>query len=181
MTEIDKASFWEWAYSDFLSNSLRGVLAEYIVATATGCAHRPRVQWDAVDLVTADGIRIEVKSASYLQAWEQPRPSDIRFDIAAKRSWDATTNTSATEAHRGADVYVFCIFATREKGQANPRDVAQWRFLACSSQFLTARFGRQKSVALSMLEKAGLQDFGYPELHERVRAALHPAGHPPAN
>ncbi|AXG97954.1 hypothetical protein DVJ83_00840 [Deinococcus wulumuqiensis] len=47
---LNSTDFWRWAYSDFLSNALRGVLAEYIVAQAAGCTHRARTEWDAYDL-----------------------------------------------------------------------------------------------------------------------------------
>lgn len=56
MNRIDAPVFWKWAFSDFLSNTLRGVLAEFIVATALGCAHRPRTEWDAYDLVADEEL-----------------------------------------------------------------------------------------------------------------------------
>jgi len=68
---VDLQAFWQWSSSDVLSNSLRGVLAEYIVATALGCNTGVRTQWDAYDIKTESGIRIEVKSAAYLQSWSQ--------------------------------------------------------------------------------------------------------------
>lgn len=111
LTRIEPAAFWRWAYSDFLSNALRGVLAEFIVAQALGGDSRPRTEWDAYDLITKDGLKIEVKSSAYLQSWQQHRPSTIRFDIGLKRGWDAATNVYASEAGRAADVYVFCVFA----------------------------------------------------------------------
>jgi hypothetical protein len=64
MNKLDKNYFWRWAYSDFLSNAQRGVLAEYIVGTALNCLKEKRLEWDAHDLVTEDGIKIEVKSAA---------------------------------------------------------------------------------------------------------------------
>jgi len=66
---VEAQEFWKWAFSDFMSNALRGVLAEYIVACAIGCTERLRVECDAYDLVTPDGTRIEVKPSAYLQTW----------------------------------------------------------------------------------------------------------------
>ncbi len=40
-----------------------------------------RAEWDAVDLTTPDGIRIEVKSAAYIQSWHQVRESTISFRV----------------------------------------------------------------------------------------------------
>jgi hypothetical protein len=44
MKLIDAKDFWQWAFSDFMSNALRGVLAEYIVASKINCANRPRTE-----------------------------------------------------------------------------------------------------------------------------------------
>jgi hypothetical protein len=170
MDMISDNEFWKWAYSDFLSNTQRGVLAEYIVAKALGCTNRNRVEWDAYDLDAGDGLKIEVKSAAYVQAWAQGAPSAIRFDIAHKRSWFAESNTYAAEAARSADIYVFCVFATRERSEANPLDTGQWFFLACKTDFLNERFPAQKTVALSSLEAQGLERLSFEALGEHVRA-----------
>ncbi len=42
--------FWQWAYSDLLSNRNRALFAEFIVGTALGVLGQPRVEWDSVDL-----------------------------------------------------------------------------------------------------------------------------------
>src|SRR5262245_56184857 len=99
---ISANEFWKWAYSDFLSNAQRGVLAEYIVARSLGCTDRGRVEWDAYDLDAGPGLKIEVKSAAYVQSWSQKDLSLIRFDIAHKRSWYSETNTYSPEATRSA-------------------------------------------------------------------------------
>lgn len=54
---IEAQDFWQWALSDFKSNALRGVLAEYIVTRALVCLHAPRTEWNAYDLVIADGTK----------------------------------------------------------------------------------------------------------------------------
>ncbi|WP_102128301.1 hypothetical protein [Deinococcus planocerae] len=169
MEEISASEFWQWAYSDFLSNALRGVLAEYIVARAVGCTHRPRVEWDAYDLKTDSGLRIEVKSAAYLQSWQQKRLSPIRFDIGMKRGWDAEANVVALESSRSADVYVFCVFAAQERETADPLELSQWFFLVCSTERLAQRFGCQKSVSLSSLEAMGLERVPFEVLRAHVQ------------
>ena len=170
MDMISDNEFWKWAYSDFLSNTQRGVLAEYIVAKALGCTNRNRVEWDAYDLDTDDGFKIEVKSAAYVQAWVQGSLSVVRFDIAHKRSWLAETNTYAAAAARSADIYVFCVFATKERSEANPLDTAQWFFLTCQTDFLNEHFPAQKTVGLSSLEAQGLERLSFEALGEQFRA-----------
>jgi hypothetical protein len=49
--------FWRWSASDILSNATRGILAEFIVATAANIdITKVRDEWGAFDLVTPDGI-----------------------------------------------------------------------------------------------------------------------------
>ena len=62
MTDPNKQEFHAWAYDDLLTNTTRGVLAEYIVATALGIVDTKRVEWDKHDL-EVDGIGVEVKAA----------------------------------------------------------------------------------------------------------------------
>jgi hypothetical protein len=169
MKKISASDFWQWAYSDFMSNALRGVLAEYIVATAAKCTHQQRTEWDAYDLHTEDGLKIEVKCAAYLQSWAQKSHSPIRFDIEPKRGWDAKTNLNAKESSRSADLYVFCVFAAKEKEAANPLDLSQWFCLVCPTSLLNEQFGSQKSVGLSSLEALGLERLSYEALGAQIR------------
>ena len=86
------SEFWSWAYSDILSNRNRGIFAEYIVGCALDQIEKPRVEWDAFDF-EYKGKKIEVKSCAYLQGWYQDKLSQIKWDIAKKKSWYAETNT----------------------------------------------------------------------------------------
>lgn len=62
--------FWRFAMSDLRMNNVRGYLAEFLVARAVG-ARGNRVEWDAYDVLTPDGVRVEVKVRGYLQSWAQ--------------------------------------------------------------------------------------------------------------
>lgn len=168
---IKAPHFWQWAFPDFLSNALRGVLAEYIVAQAVGCTHRGRTEWDAYDLLTDSGLKIEVKSSAYLQSWAQKRPSAIRFDIGLKLGWDAATNKWAAEPLRCADVYVFCVFAEQDRENADPLDLRQWFFLVCPTAWLNTHLPAQKSVSLATLERRGLRRLDFSQLSVAVSEA----------
>jgi hypothetical protein len=179
MLHIQPSEFWQWAYSDFLSNSLRGVLAEFIVAKALNCADSSRTEWDAYDLKTPDGLRIEVKSSAYLQTWEQKKPSLIQFDIAKKRSWFSETNQVSDTPARPADIYVFSVFSETEKAIANPLNLDQWFFLIASADFLDTKFGDQKSISLAVLEQHGLKRLAYKDIASQVaRLAPNPSFNP---
>ena len=52
--------FWSWAHSDMISNAERGRFAEYIVSCALQSPSQYRIEWDAVDVVAANGIKVEV-------------------------------------------------------------------------------------------------------------------------
>lgn len=152
---ISELDFWRWAYSDHLSNSQRGVLSEYIVGQALGATNKPRVEWDQYDLITPEGITVEVKSSAYVQTWQQAKHSEILFDIAPKLAWDAATNTSTQVKQRSAMVYVFCVLAEQDRAKVNPLYLSQWFFLVASTKQLDAWFGEQKRVRLSMLVLKG--------------------------
>lgn len=83
--DINLLSFWRWSTSDIVSNATRGVLAEFIVVKAMGnISSSVRNEWDAYDLETDDGIKIEVKSAAYIQSWHQDKLSTISFLVQKK-------------------------------------------------------------------------------------------------
>src|SRR5215831_5345550 len=69
--------FWRWAVSDLIENTTRGLLAEFLVGQALGATNTLRCGWDAFDLRTSNGLKIEVKSCAYLQAWDQRKLSRI--------------------------------------------------------------------------------------------------------
>ena len=168
---FDVASFWRWAASDLASNVWRGVLAEYLVARALGSEIGVRTEWDACDIRTGSGLRVEVKSAAYLQSWHQRALSSIGFDIGLKRGWDAETNTYSPTACRSADVYVFALLAHRDKATIDPTDVDQWQFYIASARTLDATFGGQKRIALSSLRRIAPKPVPFVQLGEAVAAA----------
>lgn len=135
-----------------LDNALRGILAEYLVGLALGVVgENSRVEWEAFDLVTTSGLKVEVKSTAYLQSWQQVDFSAPTFSIREARGWNAAENTWAVERTRAADVYVFCVFLARDRRTANPLDTRQWEFHVTSSARLTEMLGAQRSIQLSSL------------------------------
>ena len=79
------------------------VSAINIVATALGITKTKRREWDQYDLQFGD-VGVEVKSAAYVQAWKQARPSKITFSIRPARGWDPVSETFADSAERSAAV-----------------------------------------------------------------------------
>lgn len=157
-------SFWRWSASDLVSNATRGKLAEYIVAHALGLVDGVRAEWDAFDLLTKDGIRIEVKSAAYLQSWYHKKLSAIKFGIRPTRHWDANTSKMANERKRQADLYVFCVLHHKEKDSLDPLDMNQWEFYIIHASTLDERFPLQKSISLAALSELCATALKYGEI-----------------
>ncbi|MDR7300861.1 hypothetical protein [Haloactinomyces albus] len=167
------ADFWRWASSDLLSNTLRGTLAEYIVALALGGVDgRVRREWDAVDLITPEGIRVEVKSAAYLQTWVQERPSQITFGIAPTYGWYAETNSYSTERRRQADAYVFCLLHHTDKATVDPLNLDQWTFLVMATSKLNESVGDQSRIGLAGLRTHGAIEASFEDLYSTFHRAL---------
>lgn len=166
------ADFWAWSVSDLVSNATRGRLAEYLVARALRISTAGvRDEWAAYDLLTPTGIRIEVKSAAYLQAWYQRRRSVISFSTRPTRFWDPETNLQASEVVRQADVYVFALLAHLDKTTLDPRDVTQWQFFVLSTAALDARTRSQHSITLKSLQALCNHCLRFDELADAVDQA----------
>ncbi len=146
-------NFWQWSVSDLVSNVTRGRLAEFIVATAVGIdVTGVRSEWDAFDLTTPSGLKIEVKSAAHIQSWYQARLSNIVWSTPTTRAWDAATNRLSTESKRQADVYVLALLHHQDKSSVDPLNTAQWSFFVLPTRVLDARTRSQRSIALRSLK-----------------------------
>jgi hypothetical protein len=156
--------FWRWYASDITNNALRGVLAEYIVASAMGCADGVRTEWDTIDLKTPEGICIEVKSSAYIQTWFQNKHSRISFGIAPTKALDPATNVYTGQKKRHAHIYVFCVLAHRDKESLNPLDLDQWEFYVLPTSLLNQTVGTQQTLALSRLTELGAVQTTYSEM-----------------
>ena len=171
-TQFNLLDYWRWAHSDIAANSERGKLAEFIVKCAVNAPSSHRTEWDAVDVVTSDGIRIEVKSSAYLQTWNCEKLSNIQFDIAPKKSWDGETNQYYSDIGRHSDVYVFCLFAAKDPVSANPLDLTQWEFYVLSTDVLNQQIPTQKTIGLNSLLKLGAKKVAYPMLPCAISACI---------
>lgn len=79
--KITIGDFWQWFGSDLSNNVIRGALAEFIVASALDIADGVRDVWSPYDLLSKENVKIEVKSAAFLQSRYQKSLSSISFDI----------------------------------------------------------------------------------------------------
>jgi len=166
--DLRLSAFWQWSSSDLVSNATRGVLAEFLVTSALGLADGVRNQWDAFDILLADGTRIEVKSAAYLQSWAHAKLSNIIFTIRPTLAWSSETNQLSSELRRQADIYIFCLLDHQEKATLDPMRLEQWTFYLLRSSILDERFSTQKTISLASLLKLEPQAATFENLAERV-------------
>lgn len=166
--------FWRWSASDLVSNATRGILAEYIVACALGVAQGVRAEWDAYDLLTPSGVRIEVKSAAYLQSWFHKKLSNIIFSIRPTRSWNADTNDLENDLRRQGQIYVFCVLNHQDKATVDPLNLEQWEFYILSAEVLNEKFPTQKTIGLSSLLKLNPCQARFDEIEECIQKLAPP-------
>jgi len=143
--------FWQWVDSDLVSNAIRGRLAEYLIAKDLGIADGIRSEWIAYDLTSKNGTKVEVKSAAYVQTWEQRRPSLISFDIRPTLGWDPDTAKFGVARRRQADVYVFALLSEKDESKLDPMNVSHWRFFVLPTRVLDSSYPDQKSIGLQKL------------------------------
>jgi hypothetical protein len=162
--------FWQWSSSDLVGNALRGHVAEFLVARALGADAGVRSEWEPYDVAAPSGLRIEVKSAAYLQSWAQRAESAISFDVRETLAWDAGTNAFAPESdrRRQADLYVFALLAHRTKLTLNPLDVAQWEFYLLPAAVLNESVEKQRRISLSRLVAMNAVRCAYADLKWKI-------------
>ncbi len=164
--------FWSWAYSDLVSNTDRGSIAEYLVAIACDIEDNPRISWNAYDLLTNDGIKIEVKSSGYLQTWKQKDYSRPIFGIPKTLAWDYRMNVYEIDRKRQADVYVFALHAHKDKATVNPLDTHQWEFYILSSKVLDERVRNSKNISLKKIVELGGVRCNFDEILATIISAI---------
>ena len=166
--------FWSWAFSDLRQNNVRGHLAEYIVALALGVPLSVRSSWDDYDLLVPAGklgrgaVRIQVKSAAYLQAWGQRKLSAITFGGLRRRPfpWSADQGfvLGGTKCPK-ADVFVFAIEAARRHEEYDPLEINQWSFRVLPAHRIT-----QDTLSLGTLSQL-TSELSFRRLAEAVTQA----------
>jgi hypothetical protein len=154
--------FWSWAFSDLKENTTRGVLAEFLVASALGIVGDVKAAWEPYDLKTYSGIRIEVKASGYLQAWSTLKHSTINFSSLKGRVFNSETGDYSEEPSYNADVYIFCKHHAEQHAKYDVLDLDQWEFYVITREYLEGL--GHKSVTEKRLIKDGICSVPYHQL-----------------
>lgn len=179
MLEFELCDFWRWSMSDLVSNATRGRLAEFIVAKALSIStDTVRDEWGSYDLKTPEEIKVEVKSAAYVQSWHQSKLSAISFRTPKTLAWDPETNQQDRESKRQADVYVFALLWHQDKPTIDPLNVRHWQFYVLPTAVLDDRTRSQHSITLRTLNVLAGGCVAYEELRSVVIQAARSGGKP---
>jgi hypothetical protein len=165
-TEASVLDFWRWALSDLRMNTIRPMVAEFLVARAVGDEREVREAWANFDVLSREGIRIEVKSSGYCQSWTQRELSRISFGRLAARTWDEETGELSPEREVKADVFVFAVQSCRDCSQYDPLDTSQWQFWVLSAGDI--RGYRWKTVGLGWVKKHARGSVSWSGLRDAV-------------
>lgn len=161
--EFKLNDFWKWNQSNLIENRTRGVLAEFIVKQALNISNNTRIEWDSYDLITKDGLKIEVKSAAYIQSWEQKKYSSISFGIAPTKG-EPINPLYDSKYRRWSELYIFCLLENKDQKTINPLDLDQWVFYVLKTEILNEKVPNQKTIGLNSLLKLKPKKCSYNEL-----------------
>lgn len=163
-----KDFWWRW-FSQLVTNNLRGILAEYIVASDIGITEKTREERDAYDLITPENIKIEIKSASYIQSREQKKLSSISFSIRPTYWYSTETNKREETKKRQSDIYIFCLLAHKNQETLNPLEMNQRDFYILPTKILEYKIPKQKTISLQKLEKIWAIKTCYGEIYNTIK------------
>ena len=163
LTDSTLSDFWRWAFSDLCDDDLKGIFAEWLVHRLLDIPSSRRVSWANSDIVTTNGVTLEVKATSYWQSWKvidqhgqphaeplyklPPDDSKIRFGGLTARD-SANTDMFLDRSHK-SQLYVFAFQHERDIKRWNAMDLTQWEFYVVRAEDL-AQIGGQ-TIALSKL------------------------------
>ena len=165
--------FWQYGFSGLNSNVLRGALAEFLVENALkeNGAIDVRNPWGDYDVLFND-IKIEVKSCSYIQDWDQEKLSTIKWSgLKAKDLfWSTAINGPYVdkEPDYKSDVYVLALLKHQEPDTLDILDLDQWCFYVLKRDVLKEISGNRSSVSLSLLTRHNIEPVGFDELAKAI-------------
>jgi hypothetical protein len=155
--------FWRWAFSDLSDDDIKGFFAKWLVHKLLGVPSERRVSWANSDLITARGIRIEVKSTAYWQSWKYlgedglplpqpkhlPAENDSKIRFSGLKARDSTAPDSTNTKEFKSHLYIFAFQHEKSLDKWNALDLTQWEFFLVPVQALRAlRWG---SISLPTL------------------------------
>jgi hypothetical protein len=178
-TKFSVREFWRYGFSNLNSNVMRGVLAEFIVENALNEKDIIGVRnpWGDYDVLTEEGVKVEVKCCSYIQDWNQDKFTVIRWAglKATPLYWSSAVAAQVSDAipDYKSDVYVLALVDHQDPATLDLLNLNQWRFYVLSRERLREVARNGGSVSLSQLTKSNIASVGYVQLVGAV-ASIYP-------
>lgn len=174
LNDVPVSAFWQWAYSSLLTDTVRGILAEFIVARLVGGHIVPQTPWQRWDVLMPADVRIEVKSSAYLNTWNRPKVAKtIGFSGLMATIFPPIHDGDAVPQYH-SHVFVFCLLATKDWGTIDPLDVKHWEFYVVPVNRLRAA-GSPKSVSLRRVQALAVGSCAASDLKDAVTRAYQEA------
>lgn len=178
------SKFWRWSYSNIMYNTIRGDLAEFFVYKAiedklSSTHYSMRRDGDVCDF-QFDDILVEVKSAAYVQAWEQKKESRILFDIAKRGDYDfETKKPNNKKKKRWANVYVFALLKEKNRDIVDPTKLSQWEFWVASTTEIDRVRADKKHLTYKQLKSVNAIQSSFEKLSSDIESVHRKWTQPP--
>lgn len=170
--EIDMvlSDFWKWAYSDLSNSSNRSVLAKYIVASAleiTGAKIRPARPMERLyDLLTRNGVKVDVRAAAYIDSSDADSPDCISFCVSP-----AGALGGDGKRKQSSDAYVFCIYKGISDSDS-PLNLDLWEFFVLPAKKLENKKAGLKTITLPSLMNLHPLACDYYGINDAIKTAM---------
>jgi hypothetical protein len=176
--DFSLSDFWRWQASDLLSGTTRGVLAEFLVASALGINDGIHgFSFMPYDLLFKNGEKewkLEIKSSAYLQTEQALAKGEglsaIKFSIRPTREYvqGGENNEFPYPPKRQSDMYIFCIFIAKDRATADPLNLDLWCFYPVKTSTLDEAFGDRKTLSFAALQSLNCGCYDYESLRDGV-------------
>lgn len=158
--------FWQWAFGDLCDDDIKGIYAEWLVTNILEIPTNRRVSWANSDIITPDGIRLEVKASAFWQSWKLVNEDGTIKDLKGEELIPKNVSTirftgligrdSVSDQWKGdsgykSEIYVFCFQNEKNPLIWNALDMNQWEFYIFDVKELMKFSG--KSVSLKKLRE----------------------------
>jgi hypothetical protein len=127
-TGASALDFWRWAFGDLTQNALRGMFAEWLVATLLDEERTCRDPWAECDLITGYGLRLKVKTAAYRQSWHDEDSLPLKIVFSGLHGRRLENGSYVQESTYNADRYIFCLLLDNREPAADPFDLGNREF-----------------------------------------------------
>lgn len=167
--KINILDFWSYGFSNLSSNILRGVLTEFIVENALKDKSDIDVRNPWGDYgVEYNGKKIEVKSCSYLQDWDQQKLSTIQWSGLKARSvhWSSAVSKFKKDEEKDykSDIYVLSLLDHIDTETLDILNLDQWCFYVLTREELKRIANDRNAVSLALLKKSDIRPVKFAEL-----------------